>query len=259
MLRYLSFVLAALVLPLLTGTPLAAADFAFSVIIRAGIAGPGDWELGIGAPGLPAGSIQTAHMRPYYGNNTPQRFEIAYNEASRTASVRVYHSGGGYAQASYTLPDAFTLPARSTWTLPGSSFYVTAHRRPEETAIRLDSLALGPGLSVLEPLASTSLAAAPPRTGPTPTTTPMGSPVVFRAYGNGGDWVLSGNIAMQGLGAYTSPAGQGAQRSQLHFGLTAEADAGAVPEPAHWPVFALLAAAVAGRAAWRRRKAEGSR
>lgn len=232
--------------------PVPAADFAFSVIIRAGLANPGDYELGIGPTGVPsAGTIQTAHMVPYYGNNTPQRFEIGYQEATSTAFVRVYHANGTYAQATYVPPDAIPMPANSSWALPGSALYVRASRRPVATGIRVNDLALGPGLDSLDPLSTTSLEAVRPAFGDG-VTQDMGSPVVFRAFQNGGDWLLSGTIAMQGLRAYVPG---GAARSELHLSLTAEATA--VPEPTYWPVFPVLATVIGGRAIWRRRKPEG--
>jgi len=206
-----------------------AADFSFNVLIRAGVSGAGDWEVGMGlnSSGVPAVSGQVG----YYNNATPQRFEIGYNAATQQAFTRIYSDAAGSSlrlNLTYNVPSGTALSPTATWTLPASQFYVSASGRPLPTSVNVSSLALG----VLNPL---SLTASNPGGVTTSQLSTQGSNIVFQ----GASWMLSGQLTMSGLAAYAGSGG--ANRSQLQFGLNAQVTE--TPEPG---TFALLLAGCAG-------------
>jgi len=199
-----------------------AADFGFSVIIQAGRQN-GSWEIGIGLRGNPT---NTAQVNPYYGNNTPQQFEIGYTQSTNTAFVRLYQNATTYNEATYNPVGGAPLAPGGSWTLPANSFFVSAASRNPPTSVTVAGMALSPGLSVLQGLSSTLTAAQPGRPPSNPSVvTNLASPVQFMAQGNGGNWLLSGTISFVGLSAYQ---GGGADRSDLRFGF--DAGASDVPE-----------------------------
>jgi hypothetical protein len=192
---------------LLTG-----ADFGFSAIIRAGLPNAGDWELGIGPSGN--NSAVTAHLSPFHPDNLERRFEIGYTAATRTAYLRYFHTNTSATTISYTTTYAYSPSAMLRWEIPSNGLYLQAHNRNRPTGVFLNNLELsGAGLTVLQPLAVTSMSAAQSGSG---VNTPLGSPLIFRAAGSS-DWRLSGAIRFQGLNPYTSG---GARRSELHMGFS---------------------------------------
>jgi hypothetical protein len=203
---------------------LCAADFGFSVIIRAGRQN-GTWEIGIGQRGSAPSS--TVSLNPYYLNNTPQRFEIGYTQSTNTAFVRLYRSNGTYQQASYNPVGGVPLGPGGTWTLPADSFFVLAASRPAATSVTVTGMALSPGLAILQGVSNTTtLTAAQPGRPPSnpDVVTNLPSPIQFMAQGSGGNWLLSGTISFVGLAAYR-PSGAGPD--DLQFGV----DAGAADVP----------------------------
>jgi hypothetical protein len=201
-----------------------AADFGFSVIIRAGSTAASDWEIGIG----PRGSTPTStvSLNPYYQDNTAQQFQVGYQQSTNTAYVRFYQNAGSFQQATYQPAGGHVLPPYGSWTLPASSFSVAAAPVFWQTSVAVNQLALSSGLSIVQPLSATSLSASQWLWGiiGTPSAA-LASPVVFRSFGSGGDWMLSGTIAFGGLSAY----GGSASGTQLRFGF--DANASDVPEP----------------------------
>jgi hypothetical protein len=187
------------------------ADFGFSVILRAGLNGTGDWELGIGSNlSSPAA---TANVVPYWNNTGARDFQIGYVAGTNTAFVRV-----GNDMASFHPAGGGTLAAGGAWTLPASSFYVSATPVSAPTSVGVGNLQLATGMTVLQGFSTTTLAT-------TSGVRTLSSPVVM-AGGSSSDWVLTGQITFTGLRAQTPG---GASRSQLQFNLTANASD--VPEP----------------------------
>ena len=202
-------------------SPAAAADFGFNVLIRAGLNTTGEWEVGMGlnSSGVPTGT--PGQMSPYYADGAPQRFEIGYDAGTSQAYTRIYSGSALAVSVLYTVPGAFALSPSGTWTLPASSFYTSAAVRPAATSVSVSSMALTTAAGVLNPLTITAS-----NNGTTGQLTTLPASVVFQAQ-SGGSWMLSGQLTMSGLSAYTA---NGAQRSQLQFGLTATASE--TPEPA---------------------------
>lgn len=216
---------AGLLLLAATGTA-AAADFGFAVIIQLG--GAATWEVGIGPRG--SAPVATTSVNPDYQDNTPRRFEVGYTQATNTAFVRVYQTNNvNYQQATYQPVGGAPLLPAGSWTLPASSFSVAADAKLFPTSVTVDNLGLSAGLTVLQPLSTTTLTAS--QTGifggvDIPSAS-LGSPVQFRAQGTGGNWMLSGRITFAswiGLGGFLAPTG-----NDLRFGF--DAGASDVPEP----------------------------
>jgi hypothetical protein len=199
------------------------ADFNFNVLIRAGLAGPGDWEVGMGlnSAGVPTVS---GHLSPYYLNDTPQRFEIGYRQSTGQAFTRIYADNTASVlllNLVYHVPNAAPLSPTGGWTLPAGSFYTRASLNAQtETSVTASNMSLATGLSVLNPPSITAR-----NNTVTAQNTPQGSPFLFQTAS--GDWMLTGELTMTGLREYVV---NGATRSQLQFGLTAVA--GETPEPA---------------------------
>ncbi len=220
---------AAIVLTLLSLSGVAtAASFGFNVLVRAGLNTTGDWEVGMGLNSSGVPTVQ-AQMSPYFLDGSPQRFEIGYTAGTGTAYTRIF-SGAAPSSTmtvnlSYSVPGATILAPSDYWTLPASSFYTSASVRPVPTSVSVQGMVIT-GNQVLNPLSLTASS-----NGITATNQNQSAPILFQAQANG-DWQLSGNLTMTGLSAYTS---SGAQRSQLQFGLTAQADP--TPEPG---TFALM-------------------
>lgn len=196
----------------------AGADFGFSVILRAGLSGTGEWELGIGSDlSAPAA---TANVVPYWNNTGARDFQIGYTASSNTAFVRV-----GNDIASYHPANGGALATGGTWTLPAASFYVSAASRLAATSVSVSGMQLTTGMAVLQGLSATTLTASQPGFFLTSGFQSMATPVVMSAGGTS-DWVLTGQITFNGLSPVTFG---GANRSQLQFHLSA--DASDVPEP----------------------------
>lgn len=223
-----------LFLGFLVTLPALGADFGFSTTIRAGLDSGADWELGIGPAGNNTQNSAHVNGAQYYPDNLPTRFEMGYTSATNTAFLRYYYysyaplNQSVYTQINYSTA-APGLGANSTWTLPASSFFVSAARRPAGTGVVVDQLTLS-GVQVLQPFSTTTLSAIRPDTTPPSAAvlTGMGNNVVFRT-GATGDWLLSGRIAFSGLTAHVG--GQGATRSQLQLLLSANGASAETPEP----------------------------
>jgi hypothetical protein len=194
------------------GTLLAAvaagADFGFAAILQAGAQGAASWELGIGSSA--SALAATVDVSPYWSNGAggPRNFSIGYTAATNTAYVTVSNR-----TATYHPSLGGALAAGGTWSLPATSFFVSAATAPANTSVTVSNLQLSTGMTVLQGLSTTTMTASPP--GLQSLTTP----VVMMAGGTS-DWVLTGQILFTGLGS--------ASGSQLLFQLAANAS---VPEP----------------------------
>jgi hypothetical protein len=214
-----------------------AADFGFNVLIRAGLAGNGDWEVGMGlsSSGVPSVSGQ---LNPYYLNGSPQRFEIGYTGSTGTAYTRIYADSTNATrilELTYAVPNGSSNP-NGQWTLPAGSFYASAGGIAVPTSSTAANLELQTGTGALS---LASLAAV----NPGGSTGFVAQPnIVFYSQSNG-DWMLSGLLSFTGLRAYVP---NGAGRSQLQLGLTATANTSAVPEPASMAVTGVALLVMAG-------------
>jgi hypothetical protein len=245
-----------LVLLLTLTTGLSAADFTFGTMLRAGLVLPllpvGDWEMTTGSTATDT-SQPKVDASPYYSNGGWQAFEIGYDGLA--GFFRLYD---GAAATGHFITSSFaaTAPpgANATWTLnsylqaTGNIFLLAK----AYSAVGLTNLALGAGLTVLTPLASTSYTAH--QAGLQSTMRTDLPPVTFRSNNADGSWVLTGQVRFVGLANYTLT---GASGSQLEFGLTASSAESAIPtpEPETW----LLCAGALAFGSYRRRQYSGAR
>jgi hypothetical protein len=207
---------------------LLAQSFPFYTVLRAGRAGNGEWEIGVGN----ASTLNTANFS--YGGNGgqfwnpagSQTFRIGYDAATNSAYASVFNQN----DVATTVSLANTgqaLTSNTVWTLPAGAFSVTA--TPTNvfgfgtSSITVSGLTLSPGGSLLGGSLPTSLSAT--QSGATVTQT-LSSPILLDATGNGGSWYIQGKIQMTGL----LTQGGLARDSQLQF-LMGASSAAATPEP----------------------------
>jgi len=230
----------------LTVAPLAATDFSFASIIQAGDRGnaAAGWEIGTGAN---VASITAGTQYRYspsingWSNNLEQQFRVGYNQATNTAYTTVWGSTGTAYTSSFNPVGGGPLNPGSTWTINASVRVEPSVVPP--TTIRVTQLQFDTGLTVLQPLTSTTLYASQP-TGSSQVGT--SAPIVFSASNNSGNWYLDGVIQFSGLAP--NPA-TGARNSDLQFSLTAFASD--TPEPA---TVILLSSGLLAMAFYKRRR-----
>lgn len=239
--------LSTLILAMVTLAPNGfAADFSFFSILRAGVSGNGDWEIGTGPNGntiLNSANYQYNQTTPGWSNNLDQQFRIGYTQATNTVYATVWGATGTAYTSVYNPVGGATAGTSGTWSIDTNGIYVRASARSAPTAISVSNLELSSAVNVLQPMTATSLYASQPTGANMRGNT---APIVFSAAANGGDWYLDGVVRFSGLAAYTTG---GARRSELHFGLTANyAD---TPEPA---AMLLVSAGIVAMALLRRRR-----
>lgn len=218
---------------------LAAADFGFSIVIRAGdsMSAGQQWAIGIGAPGSPPSN--TALVTPGFapqnfgewlggtGYQTTRNFQIGYRNNLNQAFVRVYDGAGlTFDEVTYTPAGAGSVSLDRIWSIPQMT--ATAEAQGLSGAVTIDNLALSGAMAILQPLQLAPIQAS--QTGSTDTATRL-EPVLFRDPGSGaaGDWILTGRISFSGLQVIWGTPGR------LRFGL--DVQSADTPEPA---TFALL-------------------
>jgi hypothetical protein len=227
-----------------------AAEFSFFSILRAGLPGNGDWEIGTG----PNGNTIPNSSQYRYSNSTPgwltgadQQFRIGYTQSTNTAYASVIGSTGIVYTSQYNPVGGLTAAPGGTWTIDPNRMYVSARLRGNSTvpiSVRVDNLTLSTAVDVLQPLTQTSLFASQPFGSSVRSNS---APIVFSAAASGGDWFLDGTIRFTGL--VGSGGGAVAQRSDLQFGLTATYSE--TPEPA---AVLLVSGGLVAMAYWRRRR-----
>lgn len=205
-----------------------AADFQFSTIIRAGLAGASDTELGIGAT---AGSpTSTGDVNPYFAPASAQLFEIGYLKATNTAYVRVYQnlsSSSAFSQVTHNPVGGGSQPANAIWRLPATSFFVRATNGSGINFASVSNLALSGvsgAINVLSPLQSTSMLAY--QLGFASQSNVTQSQDVRFIADSGGNWRLTGQLQFIGLQSNGGVASGG----DIQFGVTAALSE--TPEPA---------------------------
>jgi hypothetical protein len=235
------FVLASLLTPIES----LAADFSFFATLRAGRNASADWEQGVGSDVFASTSTASFRWAPgnqhWRSNNLPQNFRIGYDAATGSAYTSVWDSNNVASTVRFTSPTGpLTVPA--TWTLPASSFFVSASARSIATSVNLENLSLAPGVQILSGSLPANLGASQPGGGPGQLRS-LASPLIFNTAASGGDWYIAGTVRFSGL----TSNGTGAQGSQLQFMMNAIGTDN--PEPA---TFALIGLGVA--ALWLRSK-----
>ncbi len=229
------------------------AEFSFFSILRAGLPGNGDWEIGTGLNGntIPDSSQYRYNQNtPGWSNNLDQQFRIGYTQATNTVYATVWGATGIEYTSEYNPDGGSTASPNGQWTIQTNAMYVSATPRLNNngqsapSSIRVENLEFSSAVNVLQPLTQTSLYASQPTGTQLRANT---TPIVFSAAANGGDWYLDGTIRFSGLAG--SGGGVGAQRSSLQFGLTANyVDS---PEPA---AVLLVSGGLVAMAYWRRRR-----
>jgi len=199
-----------------------AADFGFSVIIRAGSPAAGTFELGIGP--LANNTAVTGQLAPYYANNTPQRFEIGYTRGTNTAFARFYNNGASFTEVRYT-PLWSEAPGTLDWLVPANALFVRALPRTVRTAVTAADMSFGGPISILQPLSTTTIAASQLRDN---VRTPVTTPVRFTS-STSGSWMLAGTLQFLNLSAYV-PSGASGQQLSMEFSIEATRIS-SVPEP----------------------------
>ncbi len=230
------------------------AQFQFGALVQAGIAGTGDWEIGIGTTA--AAPASTASLATQWANNTPRLVELEYLKSTNSVNVRVYDgntNAGGFTQTSYSPAGGTLVGANAVWTLPASSFFVQATNGtilPSSITVSNITLSgISGAVNIIQPLQQTTLAANHSFLGATATTAQTGD-VVFQADVNG-NWRMTATVTMTGLfGAF------GASGNELALALNANA-LDPVPEPGTLGLLLIGGAIIVGGRI-RRNKSTGS-
>ncbi len=224
-----------------------AVQFQFGALVQAGFtsSSAGNWEMAVGS--TPGATTDTASLSTYWNNNEDRHFEVEYLKATNTVNVRVYDSAltsSPFTQVSYNPTNGALAAATATWTLPASSFFVTASTGPtQNTSIQLSNITLSGisgAVSVLQPIQQTTLAASRIVGGPVATVSQT-QDIVFVADSTG-SWRLSGDIRLSGI-----QGGGRATGNELALNFSASAN-DAVPEPGTFAmsVIGLMLFGVAG-------------
>ncbi|MCX6602355.1 MAG: PEP-CTERM sorting domain-containing protein [Acidobacteria bacterium] len=234
-------------LAIIATSTLAAADFSFTSILRAGARGnaAAGWEIGTGAS---SGSIASGTQfndsdTPGWSDSIDRQFRIGYNQSTNTAYTTVWDSAGNTYTANFNPVGGGPLTNGGNWLLNAN---LTADPAVvPDSSVRVAFVGFGNGLTVLQPVSTTPLIASQP-TGSSQVGT--SAPIVFSAGSNSGNWYLDGVIRFSGLSPY-SP--NGARDSELQFSLTASATR--TPEPA---TVLLLSSGLVALAYYKRRRKE---
>ena len=229
-----------------------AVQFAFGSLVRAGFnsnSAP-NWEVAVGA--TPGATADSSSLNTYWNNNQDRYFEIEYLKTTNTVNVRVYDNSlntSPFTEVSYNPTNGNLAAATATWTLPASSFFVTATTGPTQaTSIQVSNLTLSGvsgAINVIQPILQTTLAANMPVGGPG-SSAAQTQDVVFLADATG-SWRLTGQIQFSGI-----QGGGRATGSELAFNFSASAN-DVVPEPGTFAM-GLIGLALVGISAYRTRK-----
>jgi hypothetical protein len=232
-------------LAVLTVLPLAAADFSFTSILRAGARGSADpgWEIGTGstAASITSGAQFSDGNIPGWSDSIDRQFSIGYTQATNTAYTIVKDLNGAETRVNFNPIGGVPLSSGATWSIR-ANLSADPSVRPD-TSVQVSFVRFGNGLTVLQPLTTTPLIASQP-TGASQAGT--SAPIVFSAVGNSGNWYLDGVIRFSGLAPY---APNGASNSELQFALSAIASD--TPEPA---ALILLSSGLLAMALYKRRR-----
>src|SRR4051812_14998752 len=107
------------------------AQFQFGALVQAGIAGAGDWELGVGTTA--AAAVNTASLTNQWVAGADRMLQLEYLKPTNTVNVRLYDGAtatGAFTQVSYSPAGGALVGANAIWTLPAASFFATASNGP---------------------------------------------------------------------------------------------------------------------------------
>ena len=227
-------------LALTMGAAAQGAQFQFGALVQAGVAGTGDWEIGIGTTATAPSS--TASLGTHWADGVSRMVEMEYLKPTNTVNVRVYNGNtatGAFTQASYNPAGGAAVGANAIWTLPASSFFVQALGTIQPISITVSNITLtgiSGALNVIQPIQQTTLAASHGLFGGTDITAQSGD-VVFQSTGSG-SWRMAASVTMTGF--LVLPSG-----NQTALGINASA-VDAVPEPSTFALLLVGGALVAG-------------
>ena len=204
--------------------------FQLGILVRVGLsnAGAGNWELGAGdTSGSPS---VTGDAVPYWQNNQDRRVEIEYQRGTNTLQVRLYQdatNGGTPNSISFNPAGGSLVATGATWTIPSSSFFVTATSGPNPpSSISLSNIALSSlsgALNILQPVQQTTLTASRAANGAT-VTVAESQDIVFQGDATG-SWRLTGILMLNGIAGNAGVSG-----NNLAFGFAGSATGADVPE-----------------------------
>lgn len=224
----------------LLSVSLGAANFSFYATMRAGRNAGGDWEQGLGS-GSSASTVTSSfswsNANPHWrAGDQPQSFRIGYDAAQNQAYLSVWDSANVANTIRFNNSNP-ALDASAHWTLPASSFFVSASNRVVPTSITLENLSLSPGVLVLSGSLPSTFGVGQSGNGGAQLAT-LPSTIVFQPASSGGDWYLSGTVRFSGLAA----TGPGARGSMLQLMMNASGTNN--PEPAAFVLLGLGLAAI---------------
>ena len=206
------------------------AQFQFGALVQAGIAGAGDWEIGVG--NSTASPTTTASLASQWVANTPRLMQLEYLKTTNTVNVRVYDgnaAAGAFTQASFSPAGGAAVGANAMWTLPASSFFVQAvNSTILPSSIALSNITLSGvtgAINIIQPVQQISLTATRGFFGGTVTSAQTGD-IVFQGDSNG-NWRLAASVT---LGGFVGILPNG---NALEMSLDASA-IDVVPEPGTW-------------------------
>jgi hypothetical protein len=222
------FGLIALAAPMLAPV-LSAGPFQFNTLVRLGApsASLSNWEVAVGDND---GSTGQSGSIAWWASGASRQFQVIYNRPANNLQMRIYaNNGASYAFMNYT-PTGTPAAADAVWTLPASSFFVSAQTGANVyTGVTVSNLALtglSGALSILSPIQQTTMQAGSGPFQPSQTVT-QSAGIVFRGDSNG-SWRLQGFVTMSFFGL-----SGGGHQNRLQFGVSAVADT-ANPEPRSW-------------------------
>ncbi len=211
------------ILIIASATCLSAQSFSFYSTLQAGQNASASWEVGTGT--TPAYSNATWTVADFYYNSVPsdnhwrsggltQEFQVGYNATTNTAFTRVKDFQGNWTEAARANPGP-ALTTDAIWTLPASSFNLSATGLPTPNLIIIEGLAISPNVTLVSGTLPASLGAfgSPGNSS----VSNLSAPLVINAAANGGSWYLGGTVRFSGL----LGSGGSAQGSQLSFNLQA--------------------------------------
>ena len=206
-----------LVILILAGCTLAAADFTFYATLRAGQPANAGWEMGLGttaAADQSTGQFRWSNSSPFWRpGGQPQNFRIGWQSSTQTAYVTVFDSSN----TPWTRQLTNSGPAvgvNTTWTFPAAGFFTQAAATGRPASVNIANLSLAPGVQILSGSLPSSIGAS----SPPASSSSMSAPLVIRAASTGGDWYIAGNIRFTGL---ITGGGGGASNSDLQFAMQA--------------------------------------
>ncbi len=205
-----------------------AQSFSFYSTLRAGRNGNGaaagnGWELGTGTtPGYSNATWTDAQFaynatpsnNHWRGGGLSQQFEVGYDAGTNTAFTRVRDAQGNWTTATVANSGA-AFPGNTIWTLPASSFNVSATGKQDPSSIIIEGLTLSSNVALVSGTLPTTIGVI--GSPGLDTSASLSAPLVIDAAANGGSWFLAGTIRFSGL----QGSGGSAQGSQLSFNLGA--------------------------------------